>query len=141
MPAALLHLLLPMIIGMAGSHYGPKILGSQAERMTKAGRPGLGGVLGKLAGKPGGFSPVGMAAWLLPMLPMMLMQHGEANEGESVAMSEDNAQFSEMLRMMSRPRPAPENDVNFLRLLQQQELQGNLAPALQQLGINVEELI
>lgn len=47
----------------------------------------------------------------------------------------DEANFSQLLNQLQGPRPLADNDSSFLKLLQQQQVQGNLAPALTDLGV------
>ncbi len=130
MPAALLRLLLFLI---------PQLLGPS---LVRGGARALSGVkaLGKVPGAtraltsladPKGFSSLaaGIGGGSLVSLGLESAVFGNPED------TSDEANFSELLNQLQGPRPLADNDSSFLKLLQQQQVQGNLAPALTDLGV------
>ena len=121
MPAAL-SMLLPLILSIAGGKFAPK--GMQALSGKAA---ASGGSLAKLAPMLAkGAGPAGMAASILPFVLPMLMGggHGEDTDAESVRISSNASQMSELTNM-----------------IQQRNMQGTLAPTLEGMGVNLQELM
>lgn len=57
-------------------------------------------------------------------------------EGEGADVSEG----AEFQRLLEQKKPLRSDDVNFLRLLQQEQVAGNLGPTLENAGINPQEV-
>ena len=128
----LLQLLLPFLLSIVGGKFAPKAVSSLAANPTLSKIPGVGAALGGAARFPGA---VGTVASILPfILPALIGGDGQGESGQiEQDVSSNDANFTAFLRNQS---PAVnQNDISFLQLLQQKQVQGNLSPALNDLGL------
>lgn len=132
MPAALAAIL-PILLGFGGGFALPRLLKGAGASATLTGKvPRVASALGKLGG----------GAFIAPMAGffggealghLLLPSPEEANT--------DDANFARLLQQMQQGPPTSQNDLEFLRLLQRQNLEGGLLPALEEAGVNVGALV